>query len=143
MMDNAPYYFILNHQPGELKPLLYFKHRTFNGTNTPYFIYFLQQYYQHHETLEEVFFQGMSPQWASAEKGLIYFQEHFLAWPMRLTTRANILLHPPVDLLASALICFCVGWFSKTIEGYTLAALHSQLSLFVLLTYMWGGWLEK
>ena len=79
MMDHAPHDFILHHQPGDLKPLLNFKHRTFNATDTLYFIHFLQQYYQQHETLEEAFWQGMSPQDTSVEKGLVHFHKLFFS----------------------------------------------------------------
>lgn len=54
-MDNAPYDFIKNHTLGDLKPFLTFKHRTFNATDTLYFIHFLQQFYQTNETLETAF----------------------------------------------------------------------------------------
>lgn len=91
MMDYAPYDFILYHQPGDLKPLLNFKHRTFNATDTLYFIHFLQQYYQQHQTLEEAFVQGMSPQDASTESSLINFHHLFFSlqdYPAR--TRKHI-----------------------------------------------------
>ena len=54
-MDNAPYSFILQHQENDLKKLLGFKHRTFNDTDLLYLVYFLQQYYQSHHTLEDAF----------------------------------------------------------------------------------------
>ncbi|MGV3587429.1 MAG: TIGR02757 family protein [Adhaeribacter sp.] len=54
-MDNAPYSFILQHQDADLKALLGFKHRTFNDTDLLYLVYFLQQYYQAHESLEDAF----------------------------------------------------------------------------------------
>lgn len=54
-MDNAPYDFILNHREDHLKPFLQFKHRTFNPTDTLYFIHFLKSFYQRHESLEEAF----------------------------------------------------------------------------------------
>ena len=54
-MDNAPYSFIQQHQENDLKVLLGFKHRTFNDTDLLYLVYFLQQYYQTHNTLEDAF----------------------------------------------------------------------------------------
>ena len=79
LMDYAPYDFILHHQPADLKPLLHFKHRTFNATDTLYFIHFLRQHYQQHKTLEDAFLQGIAPQDSSVEKGLVYFHEHFFS----------------------------------------------------------------
>ncbi len=55
LMDNAPHDFVLNHQDKDLKRLLDFKHRTFNTTDTLYFIEFLKQHYSKHESLEDAF----------------------------------------------------------------------------------------
>lgn len=55
LMDNAPYQFVMQHQPTDLKPFESFKHRTFNGTDALYFIAFLQDFYQSHHSLEEAF----------------------------------------------------------------------------------------
>ncbi|HSB93489.1 MAG TPA: TIGR02757 family protein [Flavitalea sp.] len=60
LMDMSPYDFIRNHQPGDLKSFLHFKHRTFNTTDLLYFIHFLQQFYQEHKTLEDLFFSRYS-----------------------------------------------------------------------------------
>ncbi|MEE4197512.1 MAG: TIGR02757 family protein [Bacteroidales bacterium] len=38
LMDNAPYDFILNHQPPDLDRFRHFKHRTFNGEDCTFFI---------------------------------------------------------------------------------------------------------
>ncbi|MDB5262172.1 MAG: hypothetical protein JWQ14_1453 [Adhaeribacter sp.] len=54
-MDNAPYSFIRQHQENDLKGLLGFKHRTFNDTDLLYLVYFLQQYYGTHNSLEDAF----------------------------------------------------------------------------------------
>lgn len=55
MMDNSPHDFILNHSENDLKPLEQFKHRTFNSTDTLYFIHYFQHYYQKEESLENAF----------------------------------------------------------------------------------------
>jgi uncharacterized protein (TIGR02757 family) len=55
LMDNAPYDFIKNHVPSDLKPFLTFKHRTFNATDALYFIHFLHSFYQENESLETAF----------------------------------------------------------------------------------------
>ena len=81
MMDNAPYDFILNHGEQDLKPFEDFKHRTFNGTDTLYFIEFLKAFYQHNDSLETAFCQGMGKESAHVEKGLINFHETFFQLP--------------------------------------------------------------
>ena len=42
LMDNAPYDFVRNHHESDLKSFLHFKHRTFNATDTLYFLHFFQ-----------------------------------------------------------------------------------------------------
>ncbi len=64
-MDNAPHEFILNHRPGDLKPMLGFAHRTFNATDLLYFIETLQRHYSAYDSLEDAFF----PQASEARSG--------------------------------------------------------------------------
>ena len=58
LMDNAPHDFVLHHQDNDLKNLLQFKHRTFNATDTLYFVEFLKQHYSKHESLEDAFLKS-------------------------------------------------------------------------------------
>ena len=55
-MDDAPFDFIRNHRPADLKRLISFRHRTFNATDLLYFIRFLHSHYQESDTLETAFF---------------------------------------------------------------------------------------
>jgi len=55
LMDGTPYDFILNHQDKDLKRFLNFKHRTFNDTDTLYFIEFFRQHYKKYTSLESAF----------------------------------------------------------------------------------------
>ena len=57
LMDNAPYDFIKNHTEKERLAFIDFKHRTFQPTDTLYFLEFLQNFYQNHHSLEEAFIQ--------------------------------------------------------------------------------------
>ena len=54
-MDNDPCQFILHHTKRDLKTFEDFKHRTFNTTDTLYFITFLRWFYERHSSLEEAF----------------------------------------------------------------------------------------
>ncbi len=54
-MDNDPYNFVLNHSHAELSSLDNFVHRTFNGLDLQYFITSLQNIYNKHKGLENVF----------------------------------------------------------------------------------------
>ncbi len=55
LMDNAPYDFIINHTDSDLKHVLKFKHRTFQPTDTLYFIDFFKRHYQQYNSLESAF----------------------------------------------------------------------------------------
>lgn len=77
MMDNSPYDFVLNHQESDLKRFLSFKHRTFNPTDTLYFIHFFQNFYRAHASLELAFSQFVAPEDETIENGLIGFHDFF------------------------------------------------------------------
>lgn len=55
LMESAPYDFILNHQPHDLKRFEIFRHRTFNYTDTLYFIHFFRRFYELYDSLETAF----------------------------------------------------------------------------------------
>ena len=55
LMDNDPHDFIMHHSSDDLKPFLKFKHRTFNATDTLYFIHWLRWYYRKEDSLETAF----------------------------------------------------------------------------------------
>jgi uncharacterized protein (TIGR02757 family) len=74
MMGNAPHDFLLNHTPDDLKKFEKFKHRTFNSTDTLYFIESLSTYYRTHDSLEDAFMDSGSD---SIESGLINFHKIF------------------------------------------------------------------
>lgn len=80
-MDNAPHDFILHHEESDLKVFENFKHRTFNGTDTLYFISFFKHYYQQYNTLESAFLNGMNTRGDNIEKGLVGFRDQFFELP--------------------------------------------------------------
>ncbi|MCZ6694614.1 MAG: TIGR02757 family protein [Bacteroidetes bacterium] len=81
LMDQSPFDFIVNHQESDLKRFLSFKHRTFNTTDTLYFIHFLKDYYNNHRSLEEAFKSGMGNSDETVENGLVYFRDLFFSLP--------------------------------------------------------------
>ena len=60
LMDGAPHDFILHHTELDRKKLLSFKHRTFQATDTLYFLEFFQQYYRQYHSLEDAFTTDIS-----------------------------------------------------------------------------------
>ncbi len=80
LLDNAPFDFIQNHQEQDLKRLLPFVHRTFNGADCIQFITSLKHIYHNHGGLEAVFAkyaQRESLQLAISEFKTLFFEiEH-------------------------------------------------------------------
>lgn len=81
LMDRAPHEFLLNHQEEDLKRFLDFKHRTFNSTDTLYFIHFLSWFYRNHQSLEEAFLIGQREDVNAMESILTKFHEKFFSLP--------------------------------------------------------------
>lgn len=81
LMDNAPYDFILGHTEEDRARFLDFKHRTFQVTDTLWFLEFLQQYYRQNASLEDAFARFLSPADETTEKALTGFHHLFFADP--------------------------------------------------------------
>lgn len=79
LMDGAPYDFIINHQDIDLKRFLGFKHRTFNDTDTLYFLEFFRQHYQKNDTLETAFLCSGDAGVVSVESALNQFRSYFFS----------------------------------------------------------------
>lgn len=77
LMDDDPYRFITQHQDKDLKRFKDFKHRTFNLTDTLYFIASLKSFYNKHDSLEEAFFTDEKDE--TVERGLIQFHHRFFS----------------------------------------------------------------
>ncbi|MBA2761857.1 MAG: TIGR02757 family protein, partial [Segetibacter sp.] len=73
-----PYEFCLNHDEGDLKKLLYFKHRTFNTTDLLYFIQFFKHHYKRSSSLEDAFTLTQHKKF-SIESALIAFHNYFFS----------------------------------------------------------------
>lgn len=76
-MDMAPYDFVRNHGPEDLKRLLGFKHRTFTDADVLYFIDFFHRHYQQHPSLEASFTKGFGKNETHIEPALNYFKTNF------------------------------------------------------------------
>jgi len=78
LMDGAPYDFVVNSMPSDLRQLTSFYHRTFNGEDCLFFIESLKKIYTSHEGLENVF--AVHPG-ESLKESIIRFREIFLHPP--------------------------------------------------------------
>ena len=81
LMDNAPFDFIKNHREKDRKRFLHFKHRTFQPTDTLYFLEFLQWFYSHYHSLEEAFLKNFNPSDEHIGNALIGFRHLFFSLP--------------------------------------------------------------
>lgn len=81
LMDDAPYQFIMQHLPKDLKKLEGFKHRTFNTTDLLYCIEFFKMHYAKNKSLENAFTKGLHKNDTTIEKGLAGFYNYFFSLP--------------------------------------------------------------
>jgi len=75
LLDNAPYDFIINHEETDLKPLLSFVHRTFNGEDLIQFVESLKHIYDEHNGMEAIFSKYAKHD--SLQKAINKFKTHF------------------------------------------------------------------
>ncbi len=79
LMDGQPYQFILNHREEDRKRFENFKHRTFQYTDTLYFLEFFQQFYWENESLETAFSRFLKADATDIEPALIGFHNLFFS----------------------------------------------------------------
>jgi uncharacterized protein (TIGR02757 family) len=79
LMNNAPFDFIMHHSEEESTRLLHFVHRTFQATDTLYFLHFFRDYYGDHESLQTAFTQHTDPSAPSVKQMLSGFHDMFFA----------------------------------------------------------------
>ena len=79
LMDHAPHDFILNHTEKDRKKFINFKHRTFQLTDTLYFLEFFQNYYKQHHSLENAFSQFLTKDSPNVGKALEGFHNLFFS----------------------------------------------------------------
>jgi len=82
LMDGAPYDFIYHHTEEDRKRFLDFKHRTFQATDTLYFLSFLQEHYHQSQSLEDAFIPfGKSDSNFTIKESLTHFHNTFFQLP--------------------------------------------------------------
>lgn len=78
-MDGAPYDFIINHEEQDRARFAEFKHRTFQYTDTLWFLEFLQWYYKNNESLENAFSRHLQATDTTISGALIGFHDLFFS----------------------------------------------------------------
>lgn len=81
LMDGVPHDFILNHTEEDRARFLDFKHRTFQATDTLWFLEFFQQYYRKNDSLEQAFSRHLLPGDPTTERALAGFHHDFFDHP--------------------------------------------------------------
>lgn len=81
LMEGEPHNFIIHHTENDLKRFTKFVHRTFNATDTLYFIQFFNEYYQKNESLENAFLLKYKPETGNTGSALDGFAELFFDSP--------------------------------------------------------------
>ncbi|MCC7464619.1 MAG: TIGR02757 family protein [Saprospiraceae bacterium] len=82
LMDQAPYDFVRNHTEQDRARFLSFKHRTFQATDTLWFLEFFQQYYRQQHSLETAFARHLSATDNTVENALAGFHHDFFNHPL-------------------------------------------------------------
>jgi uncharacterized protein (TIGR02757 family) len=82
LMENAPYDFIVNHLEQDRARFLDFKHRTFQATDTLWFLEFFQNFYRKNTSLEAAFARHLGPDDLTVERALRGFHEDFFDHPL-------------------------------------------------------------
>ncbi|MGI9552691.1 MAG: TIGR02757 family protein [Aurantibacter sp.] len=88
LLDHSPHDFILNHQEEDLEKLTGFVHRTFNGKDLGYFVKSLQNIYERHGGLENVFAQNATRD--SLQSSISAFKKTFFELPHPTRTTKHI-----------------------------------------------------
>jgi len=116
LMDGAPHEFITQHEPQDLKPFENFKHRTFNATDTLYFIEFFKDFYKKNDSLEYAFSQFIEKDDVHIGKGLEGFHDLFFSLkdaPHR--TRKHVAT--PARKSACKRLCMFLRWMVRSDEN--------------------------
>ena len=88
LIDNDPYKFIINHSEKDLKKLLNFVHRTFNGYDFIQFIISLRHIYENYGGLENIFAQNIKNQ--SMHNSIHEFKKAFFEIPHTVRTKKHV-----------------------------------------------------
>ena len=81
LMEGNPFEFVVHHSESDRKRFLDFVHRTFQPTDTLYFLDFFQRYYRKHDSLQQAFTRFMKPGSATVEEALSGFHRLFFNVP--------------------------------------------------------------
>lgn len=88
LLDRQPYEFVMNQEIDDLERLQTFVHRTFNGFDLQYFIQALQNIYQNHDGLEQIFLKNVQDN--SLQPAISEFKKVFFELPHLQRTEKHV-----------------------------------------------------
>jgi len=109
IMGNAPYDFVLNHQPKDLKSCKGFVHRTFNEEDLMYFFHALQQIYTTYEDLETCF--RVKCKGSDLQSVLHHFKSEFMGFGAPKRTYKHV--SDPLKNSAAKRLNMMLRWFVR------------------------------
>jgi uncharacterized protein (TIGR02757 family) len=115
LMDNAPHDFIVNHIETDRKRFLDFKHRTFQPTDTLYFLEYLQHFYKENDSLEFAFSKHITSDTPSVQEALIGFHNEFFSLPVA-PARTKKHIATPTSKSTCKRLCMFLRWMVRQDE---------------------------
>lgn len=112
LMEGNPYDFIMNHQEKDLQRFEHFKHRTFQLTDTLYFIDFFKRHYTEYESLESAFLLTHQKENENIKEALIGFHHYFFD-VNHAPHRTKKHISTPAKNSACKRICMFLRWFVR------------------------------
>jgi uncharacterized protein (TIGR02757 family) len=124
LLDDAPYQFVMQHQPKDLEPLKSFVHRTFNGLDCIQFIESLKHIYTNHNGLEGVF--NTHAEATNLQVAIHRLKQHFFEIDHLRRTQKHI--SDPLKKSAAKRINMFLRWMVRPNDTKVDFGLWTQLS---------------
>ncbi|MGB3546808.1 MAG: TIGR02757 family protein, partial [Saprospiraceae bacterium] len=115
LMGDSPHDFIVNHRERDRAAFADWKHRTFNYTDTLYFLEVLQRHYRQHDSLETAFVRGMQAGDEDITGALTGFHDYFFSLPDS-PDRTRKHVATPVRKSRCKRLCMYLRWMVRRDE---------------------------
>jgi uncharacterized protein (TIGR02757 family) len=109
LLDQSPHDFVMNHKESDLKPLLKFIHRTYNGEDFIQFVISLKHIYTNHGGLEAVFAKHATE--LNLQESIHHFKKYFFEAPHLKRTEKHI--SDPLKNSAAKRLNMMLRWFIR------------------------------
>ena len=110
-MGKEPYRFVMEHTEKDLKDLDGFVHRTFNSEDLKHFVRSLRNMYSKHDSLEEIFHEGIGSNDVNLQNAIHHFKQEFFAIPHESRTQKHV--SDPLNGSAAKRINMYLRWMVR------------------------------